>query len=180
MCDYSLMAVPNRLAREGEELVAHRFPTGSLGLASPADLKRAADPPAPSRKNFWRAVLEFFNPPKTEPVPAVCIPPGARLELQDIPLRLQRDLGVGPAEPVTFTQISAAVNSYRDAVRFRNGREVRLQELREGQRVRVLDLSVAEELDLEQSHRPAAYGIILVRADDGGFRNRPNVPARGH
>ena len=44
MCDYSLMAVPNRLAREGEELVAHRFPTGSLGLASPSDLKRAVDP----------------------------------------------------------------------------------------------------------------------------------------
>jgi hypothetical protein len=51
---------------------------------------------------------------------------------------------------VTFTQITAAVNSYRDAVRFNNGREVRLQELREGQRVMVLDLSVAEELDLER------------------------------
>ncbi len=45
-------------------------------------------------------------------------------------------------EEVTFTQISAAANSYRDAVRFANGREVRLQELREGQRVRVLDLSL--------------------------------------
>jgi hypothetical protein len=33
-------------------------------------------------------------------------------------------------------------------VRFSNGREIRLQELREGQRVRVLDLSLAEELDL--------------------------------
>jgi hypothetical protein len=144
------MAVPNRLAREGEELVAHRFPTGSLGLACPADLKRAVEPPAPSPKTLWRAVMEFFNPPKTEPVPAVCIPPGARLELQDIPVRLQQDLSVGPVEQVTFTQISAAVNSYRDAVRFPNGREVRLQELREGQRVRVLDLSVAEELDLER------------------------------
>ena len=37
---------------------------------------------------------------------------------------------------MTFTQISAAVNSYRDAVRFANGRELRLQELREGMRVR--------------------------------------------
>ena len=43
MCDYSLMAVPNRLAQEGEELVAHRFPTGSMGLASPADVKREMD-----------------------------------------------------------------------------------------------------------------------------------------
>jgi len=72
------------------------------------------------------------------------------MELQDIPARLQQELGVGPIEAVTFTQISAAVNSYRDAVRFSNGREVRLQELREGQRVRVLDLSLAEELDLEK------------------------------
>lgn len=148
MCDYSLMAVPNRLAREGEDLVAHRFPTGSLGLASPTDLKRAANAPLPARKTVWCAIKEFFNPPRTEPVPAVCIPPGARLELQDIPLRLQHELGVGAVENVTFTQISAAVNSYRDAVRFLNGREVRLQELREGQRVRVLDLSMAEELDL--------------------------------
>jgi hypothetical protein len=69
--------------------------------------------------------------------------------MQDIPLRLQNELGVGPVENVTFTQISAAVNSYRDAVRFANGREVRLQELREGQRVRVMDLSMAEDLDLE-------------------------------
>ena len=38
MCDYSLMAIPNRLAEEGEDLVAHRFPTGSVGLASPRDL----------------------------------------------------------------------------------------------------------------------------------------------
>jgi hypothetical protein len=148
MCDYSLMAVPNRLAREGEELVAHRFPTGSLGLASPPDLKRADDQPA--RKNFWILCKEFFNPPKTDPVPAVCIPPGARLRLEDIPARLQNELTIGPVEDVTFTQISAAVNSYRDAVRFANGREVRLQELREGQRVRVLDLSTAEELDLER------------------------------
>src|SRR6267154_498641 len=150
MCDYSLMAVPNRLAQEGEELVAHRFPTGSLGLASPADLNRANDTPTPARHTLWCVLKEFFNPPKAEPVPAVCIPPGARLELQDIPVRLQHDLGVGPVEAVTFSQLSAAVNSYRDAVRFSNGREVRLQELREGQFVRVLDLSMATELDLEK------------------------------
>lgn len=148
MCDYSLMAVPNRLAREGEDLVAHRFPSGSLGLASPVDLKLATEPSSPGRKSFLRRVAEFFDPPRTQPVPAVCIPPGARLQVQDIPVRMQQELGVGPCEPVTFTQISAAVNTYRDAVRFRNGREVRLQEMREGQRVKVLDLSMAEELDL--------------------------------
>jgi len=150
MCDYSLMAVPNRLAREGEELVAHRFPTGSLGLASPCDLRRIADVPAPARKGFWSGLKDFFNPPKADPVPAVCIPPGARLRMHDIPARLQHEMGVGPVEDVVFTQITAAVNSYRDAVRFPNGREVRLQELREGQRVVVMDLSAAIELDLDR------------------------------
>jgi len=139
MCDYSLMNVPNRLAREGEELVAHRFPTGSMGLASPQDLRSIADPP-PVRKSFWRGLKEFFNPPRPQPVAAVCIPPGASLRLQDIPLRMQHDLHVGAVENVIFTQITAAANTYRDAVRFTNGREVRLQELREGQIVEVLDL----------------------------------------
>lgn len=163
MCDYSLMAVPNRLAQEGEDLVAHRFPTGSLGLASPGDLKRIADPPAPVRRSLWCVMKEFFNPPKSEPVPAVCIPPGARLQLQDIPVRLQHELGVAAVEEVTFTQLSAAANSYRDAVRFRNGREVRLQELREGQRVKVLDLSLAEELDLERLREERAELTYRVR-----------------
>jgi len=148
MCDYSLMAVPNRLAHEGEDLVAHRFPTGSLGLASPADLKQAAEPCLQARRSLWRAVVEFFDPPQSRAVPAVCIPPGARLALHGIPARLQQELGVGPDEEVTFTELTAAANSYRDAVRFRNGAEIRLQELREGQRVRVLDLSLAEELDI--------------------------------
>jgi len=149
MCDYSLMAVPNRLAQEGEDLVAHRFPTGSLGLASSADITRAANPAPATHKTFWGKVKEFFQPPEQASVCAVCIPPGAQLLLQDIPAQLQNELSVDPMEEVTFTQISAAAHSYRDSVRFANGRVVRLQELREGQRVRVLDLSMVQELDLE-------------------------------
>jgi hypothetical protein len=157
------MNVPNRLAREGEELVSHRFPTGSLGLASPCDLRRIADAPSPARRSFWQTLRDFFNPPKTEPVPAVCIPPGARLRLGDIPARLQHELNVGSVEEVTFTQLTAAVNSYRDAVRFPNGREVRLQELREGQRITVLDLSLAENLDLEKLREERAEFAYRVR-----------------
>jgi len=142
------MAIPNRLAVEQEDLVAHRFPTGSMGLASPADLRRIAEPKE-QPKTFWAAVKNFFSPPRTEPVPAVCIPPGARLMLSDIPARLQHELGVSSDEEVTFTQITATVNSYRDSVRFSNGRVLRLQELREGQRVKVLDLSGAEISDFE-------------------------------
>lgn len=150
MCDYSLMALAQRLARVGEELVTHRFSTGSLGLASPRELQMAATPGTkPPRRRFWCVIREFFNPPMVGPAPAVCVAPGARLMLSDISVRMQQQLSVGPTETVTFTQITASVNCYRDAVRFSNGREVRLQDLREGMRVKVLDLSCAEDLDLE-------------------------------
>ncbi len=148
MCDYSLMAVPNRLAQEGEELATHRFPTGSLGLASTHDLKRALCPRR-ARKNLWSTLKDFFDPPQADPVCAVCIPPGARLKIDGLPARLQHEYGVRATEEVTFTQLSAKANSYRDAIRFSNGRQLRLQELREGLRVEVLDLSSAEELNLD-------------------------------
>ncbi len=147
MCDYSLFAIPNRLAKEQEDLVAHRFPTGSMGLASPADLRRYAEQRRTATKNgMWATIRALFTMPKMEPVPAVCIPPGARLELQGIPARLQQELGVKETEAVVFTQTSASVNTYRDAVRFQNGRELNLQELHEGQRVRVTSLALAEPL----------------------------------
>jgi len=155
MCDYSLMSVPNRLAKEGEELVAHRFVTRTMGLASPSDLL-----PTGNERTFWSVLKEASCPSSAKPVTAVCIPPGARFRLHDIPERQQREIGVGPVEEVTFTQITAANHSYRDAVRFRNGREIRLQELKEGQRVLVLDLSLAEAIDptdemvIRERHQP--------------------------
>lgn len=92
-------------------------------------------------------VKQALDPPETKPVPAVCIPPGARLMLRDIPEQLQRELSVGPAEEVTFTQITANSHSYRDALRFRNGHELLLQRLNEGQRVRVLALGPEDRVD---------------------------------
>ena len=101
MCDYSLMTVPNRLANQGEELVTHRFATGSLGFASPKDLC-IADAPQPRAEGIWSVIRKIFNPlPKAETVPAVCIPPGARLVLQDISTRLQRSVFVQRASGST-------------------------------------------------------------------------------
>ena len=142
MCDYSLMGVPNRLARDGETLVVHRFRTGTLGLACPCDLTRNSVPRAPGNHSFWTAFKGFFRTPERKPVPAVCVPPGASLMLHDIPSGMQKKLGIGADEPVIFTQLSARPDEYRDAVRFHNGREVRLQELQEGQRVDILDLEM--------------------------------------
>ena len=78
MCDYSLAGIPNRLAVESEELVVHRFSTGSIGLASPCA----------SVSSRWSAKQN----------PAVCVPPGARLILLDVPKRLQHDMVVGPID----------------------------------------------------------------------------------
>jgi hypothetical protein len=44
-----------------------------------------------------------------------------------------------------FTQISAEFNSYRDAVRFHSGCQVRLQDLPEGMNVQVLSLAGTPE-----------------------------------
>jgi hypothetical protein len=74
MCDYSLMGLPNRLAVKEEELVVHRFPTGSLGLAAPSDLA-PADSSMGRPKSFWAIVKSFLNPPAPPSVRAVCIPP---------------------------------------------------------------------------------------------------------
>ena len=60
--------------------------------------------------------------------------------VKNIPADLQRRFCVSHEEAVLFTQISADFNSYRDAVRFHSGCEVRLQELCEGIQVQVLSL----------------------------------------
>src|SRR3989442_11991071 len=143
MCDYSLHGLPNRLAREGEELVAHRFPTGAIGLTAPSELSRRANLANMrcEKRGFWSALKAALIPPSLPEVPAVCVPPGARLRMIDIPAGLRHESGVEAEETVTFTQTTAMPNTYHDAIRFRNGCQILLQILREGQRVRVLLLS---------------------------------------
>ena len=140
MCDYSLAQIPNRLAVEGEQWVVHRFPTGTRGLASPC-----------SSVSRWSA----------KQTPAVCVPPGARLLLLDIPNHLQQQFGVGATEEVTFVQLSATPYQYRDAVRFNNGRQIRLQELSEGLQLRVLDVSSPDE-SLCEPVREERKGVFIA------------------
>ncbi len=144
MCDYSLCGIPNRLAVEGEQLVVHKFCTGSMGLASPSDIQVPLV--KKEKKTFWQLVKAFFEPGRPAVLtPAVCIPPGAQLIVKDVPLEMQRQCRVAERETVTFTQLTADVNSYRDAIRFRNGFEIRLQDLREGMRVEVISLAGLNE-----------------------------------
>ena len=160
MCDYSLHTYPNRLAVDGEDLVVHRFGAGSLGLTSPADLAPVISASKSVEGGWWPRVKAWFkgqNPrwEAEKKVPAVCIPPGARLVLWDIPKNLQREYGVGEVEEVQFVQTSAEVNTYRDAVQFRNCRQVLLQQLREGQRVQVLSVAAEEFEPVETTARIA-------------------------
>jgi hypothetical protein len=155
MCDYSLHAFSNRLGREGEELVVHRFVGGSIGLVSPeevAPLSRPAGRPTEARFWSWNTIKTWFdvdNAAEAQPC-AVCIPPGATLVLHDIPRGLQREIGVEGSEKVTFVQTTANPNTYRDAMRFSNQRQVLLQALRPGQRVSVL------KMELETADVPLA------------------------
>ena len=143
--DYSLIGVPNRLAEDGENLRVHRFTTGSVGLA---EFRASKDGVPSSFVVFWTAIRDFFgfSDPRLQPL-AVCIPPGARLLVQDIPKDLQRQFTTGPIpiEEVTFTQLSAMPNTHRDAIRFSNSEEILLQQLHEGQRVHLLQVSIPEE-----------------------------------
>ena len=140
MCDYSLMALKNRLAVDGEELVVHKFEACSVGLASAAELQ-AVQMNQPSKENGILArIKSFLTPCEDRQCTAICIPPGARLVVRDIPVKLQREIGLhNTEEEVVFTEISAV--GFRDAFRFRNGVELLLQRLKEGQRVKVLSVN---------------------------------------
>jgi hypothetical protein len=148
MCDYSLGGLPNRLAADGEELIVHRFATYSIGLASPLDLQMKIREARPRDHSHWHRFKSLFDPaPDCPPVRAICVPPGARLVLKSIPLDLRCKWDVGADESVFFVQTSAEANIHRDALRFRTGRQVLLQELRAGMRVTVV--SLGDDLSVE-------------------------------
>jgi hypothetical protein len=140
MCDYSLAALRSRLAAQSEELVIYRFPTGSLGLTTPAELELYKP-----EFHCWWSSFDAARVPC-----AVCIPHGATLSLDGIPERLQQRLGIGAQEDVTFVQLSGDVGRHRDGVRFSNGQEILLQRLAEGQRARVIALGPVEEKEPDE------------------------------
>ena len=137
MCDYSLMQHQSRLAVDGEELEVYRFPSGSKGFVS-----------------AFRPMLRLCGGTAAVPQPAarvpcvICIPPGARLLLHDIPAELQSRLGISDTEEVTFTQVHFNSGCFRDAIRFDQGSILSLQDLQIGQRVEVINVSMPDEVFL--------------------------------
>jgi hypothetical protein len=139
MCDYSLHAIKNRLAVEGEQLFIHKFPTGSKGLASVADYW-ARSPRGVIRLLSFLGVVGKVS----LDLPACCIPPGAKLRLSGIPSGFRERYDVNEVEEVTFIQLTAKPFRYRDAFRFQNGEEILIQKFSEGLRVEVLALELEE------------------------------------
>jgi hypothetical protein len=76
MCDYSLEAFGSRPAREYERYVTTRFPSGSVGLASPGDCTTA-----------------------------VCIQYDTRLALEGLSRDLQGVLELGPIAEASFIRL---------------------------------------------------------------------------
>jgi hypothetical protein len=160
MCDYSLYEFPNRLAREGEELVTYRFPSGSLGLVSPAELEIAQSKASAQDKpssGLWAAATNHFDllqcrSADRPSVCAICVPPGARLILKDISPDMQRGFSLCPEEGGKFIETSIHLYRHRDAIQFANGSVVSLQDLGEGQRIEVLSLVPAGEAVEERQY----------------------------
>ncbi|HLI85054.1 MAG TPA: hypothetical protein VKV17_14120 [Bryobacteraceae bacterium] len=135
------MCYRNRLAVEGEDLVVHRFPSGSKGLASPSDLPENRPR---ERRSWWVELKNALLGTQDQSVPAVCIPPGATLKIHNLNEPLQRKYKLHSEETVAFEELTGAVNTYRDAVHFSNDIQLRIQDLPEGLQVTVIDLGGAE------------------------------------
>jgi len=144
MCDYSLMMVHSRLAVDGEELVAHRFRSGSVGLVSCFDFTCWQN----RRPLGWKQWIKLWFSADLEPAPVVCIPPGARLLLYGIPRSLQQEINVGESVEAMFTEISAEAGHHRDALRIGSESIVMLVSLPEGQRLKVMRLNSEEDVEI--------------------------------
>ena len=88
MCDYSLEMYASRPACESELYVTTKFPSGSIGLASPGDCTTA-----------------------------VCVQYDTPLKLEGISSELQRHLGVGPSESVVFERLPYGYGRYGDGIK---------------------------------------------------------------
>src|SRR5438132_10582050 len=115
--------IPRRRAMEREELVVHRFPSGTVGLTSRSDLRAAGlEQNRTAGKRFSGRIKDFFAAPQGPPIASICVAPGTLLIVKDIPPRLQRKWAIWSEEGAIFVWTKAAANSDCDTMRgTRNG-----------------------------------------------------------
>lgn len=66
---------------------------------------------------------------------AICVQYDTRLKLENIPPAVRRPLGIEEAATATFVRLEAG--TYRDGLRFDNGKEISLQQLGTGVRATI-------------------------------------------
>jgi hypothetical protein len=142
MCDYSLYALPNRLAEDGEQVVLYKFGTGSIGFASTSDVTSQETVTCSRWEAFCADLKAFLLPRSAAGVPAVCMPPGTRLTLGDVPMRVQAEHCIHSGDTVTVTEITTQSYAYRDALFLPNGKCVLLQDLPPGIEATVLSTAL--------------------------------------
>jgi hypothetical protein len=142
MCDYSLMMLPNRLAVCGEELIAHKFRSGSLGFVGLRDYDAWLQERRP--KGFWER-LKYWLVDEPEPSPIVCMPPGSRVRMFAVDVALQQKYALRWSEDAVINQLLEQEGRHRDVFCFDNGAVVSLQALSEEQMVKILWLSAEGE-----------------------------------
>jgi hypothetical protein len=162
MCDYSLRAIQNRLAEEGEELVSHRFERGTLGFVAVSDLIEWRYVTDGHIGGFWSTMKEWLLPRRAPRLPAVCIAPGTPLLLSEVPPRTQAALGLGSSEVVIVSELSNRSYSYREALLLPNGTRVLLQDLPEG--LHAVVLSSSREPLVEPEHTELRVAAVAANA----------------
>ncbi|HEY6402213.1 MAG TPA: hypothetical protein VI479_12430 [Blastocatellia bacterium] len=80
----------------------------------------------------------------------------------------RRKLNVREEEEVVFTQLNSEANEHRDAVRFRSGRAVLLQQLEQGQRVFVISTSLPDEPADRECGAASAHYVQAARPETIG------------
>lgn len=150
MCDYSLERYDSTLAQEGQNLVTHRFDSGSMGLINdPRDVQ------TPTKTGIAGRIMNLVTNTQSAPTQhcPVCVPPGAILQVthQD-----------GSVHTVKFDQITMEAFRYRDAFEYPDGRKVLIQKIPEGTRVTVLSLS---KTDPEPTPNQANLEPVMVLAN---------------
>lgn len=138
MDEFSLFAMPRRLAAEGEVLIVHNFPRGMCGLASVEDVRRYEQ--EVSSGSFWQRTRRRFQHVPDRSLP-VCVPSGAYVILKGISGAIQQKYGLESEEGAVFLQTATEVDGSRSEVRFNNGVQIRLRELRAGVLLEVLSLA---------------------------------------
>lgn len=125
MCDYSLYQFPNRLCADQEELITYRFSSGCIGLVSTSEAPSHCAIDSTWCQSQGPSLRSWLLPRmgRIGPV-AVCLPPGTRLIVG------------GKGEAILIHRGLEAFR-YRDALQFDDGREILLQELPPGTRIRI-------------------------------------------